>query len=513
MPSDRKTSAGCVMAAGVIDLCDSHDDNKQLSPVQNRLKTQSGKVKTERVDDGSVARLPSIPILDDEDDDEIEVIEHVQPAFTSTAATRTTGEDDDVKIVGFIGHKHMRCRCPDNPFQTVHLNLVRDRYVFAASRQGLLTALEQNKKACDLCYCYVCYKPYNECQSWVPPAAPPSTHNAHCMAMDKWKKKRQQLRNPTLPASSSSCGISSNLTESFADTFLRETDEKESKNRAWKATDGESNLDKAEYSSDFYDDDAVDDSSDKGPALCDSDDDNKQLSPVRDKVKTERVDDGSDTLTNQGSHHYHKGELKLALQCFRTALEIEERETSNSLTVATLCNNIGIVLQAQCDLERALKEYRKALEIEEREVPNSLTVATSYNNIGTVLNDQSELEGALKEYRKALEIEERDAPNSLAVATSYNNIGTVLQAQDDLEGALKEYRKALEIQERDAPNSLAVAASYNNIGTVLKDQGDLEGALKEYRKALEIQEREAPNSWAVGRLYNNIGFCFPRGDS
>ena len=413
MPSDRKTSAGCVMAAGVIDLCDSHDDNKQLSPVRNRLKTRSGKVKTERVDDGSVARLPSIPILDDEDDDEIEVIEHVQPAFTSTAATKTTGEDDDVEVVGFIGHKlpHMRCHCPDNHFQTVHLNLIRDRYVSAASRQGLLTALEQNKKACDLCYCYVCDKPYNECQSWVPPVAPPSTHNAHCMAMDKgigcqnWKMKRQQLRNPTSPASSSSCGISSNLTESFADTFLRETDEKESKNRAWKATDGESNLDKAEYSSDFYDDDAVDDSSDKEPALCDSDDDNKQLSPVRGKVKTERVDDGSDILTNQGSHHYHKGELKPALQCFRT-----------------LYNNIGTVVNDQSDLEGASKEYRKALEILEREVPNSLTVATSYNNIGTVLQAQGDLEGALKEYRKALEILERDAPNFFAVATSYNNI-------------------------------------------------------------------------------------------
>ena len=222
MPSDRKTSPDCVMA-DLIDLCDSDDDNKQLSPVRKRLKTRFGKVKTERVDDGSVARLPSLD--DDDDDDEIEVIENVQPAFTSTVANKTTGEDDDVEIVGFIGDKlpHMRCHCPENHFQTV--NLTGDG--FAASQQGLLTALEQNKKACDLCYCYVCDKPYNECQSWVPPVAPPSTHNAHCMAMDKgigchnWKMKRQQVRNPTSLASSSSYGISSNLTSSFTNTFSR----------------------------------------------------------------------------------------------------------------------------------------------------------------------------------------------------------------------------------------------------------------------------------------------------
>jgi tetratricopeptide (TPR) repeat protein len=88
---------------------------------------------------------------------------------------------------------------------------------------------------------------------------------------------------------------------------------------------------------------------------------------------------------NQGINHYHKGELKPALQCFRRALEIREREAPNSLAVARSYNNIGLMLRDQKNLEGALKEFRKALEIQELETPNSFTVATSYNNIGAVL--------------------------------------------------------------------------------------------------------------------------------
>ena len=101
------------------------------------------------------------------------------------------------------------------------------------------------------------------------------------------------------------------------------------------------------------------------------------------------------TIANQGIKHYHKGELKRALRCFRKALEIQEREAPNSLDVANSYNNIGGVVKDQGDLEGALKEYRKALEIQEREAPNSLTVARSYNNIGVVLKGQGDLEGAL----------------------------------------------------------------------------------------------------------------------
>ena len=108
-------------------------------------------------------------------------------------------------------------------------------------------------------------------------------------------------------------------------------------------------------------------------------------------------------LKNQGINHYYKGEFKPALQCFSKALEIQELDAPNSLTVATSYNNIGSVLKGQGDLEGGLKEYGKALEIQEREALNSLTVATSCNNIRAVLKelDQGDLEGAMKEYYRA----------------------------------------------------------------------------------------------------------------
>jgi len=117
-------------------------------------------------------------------------------------------------------------------------------------------------------------------------------------------------------------------------------------------------------------------------------------------------------LKNQGINHYYKGEFKPALQCFSKALEIQELDAPNSLTVATSYNNIGSVLKGQGDLEGGLKEYGKALEIQEREALNSLTVATSCNNIRAVLKelDQGDLEGAMKEYYRACVQSSRSRP-------------------------------------------------------------------------------------------------------
>ena len=60
---------------------------------------------------------------------------------------------------------------------------------------------------------------------------------------------------------------------------------------------------------------------------------------------------------------------------------IRERLAPNSLDVARLCNNIGVLLSRQGKLEGAMNEYQKALAIQERLAPDSLDVARSYNGI------------------------------------------------------------------------------------------------------------------------------------
>ena len=67
----------------------------------------------------------------------------------------------------------------------------------------------------------------------------------------------------------------------------------------------------------------------------------------------------ADRLNQKGISHYNRGELLPALDCFRQALEIREREAPNSLTVATSYNNIGLVLYDQGDLEAALVNFQR----------------------------------------------------------------------------------------------------------------------------------------------------------
>ena len=87
---------------------------------------------------------------------------------------------------------------------------------------------------------------------------------------------------------------------------------------------------------------------------------------------------------------------------------------------ATALTTAGVAsckLAGQGDLEGALKEYLKALDIQEREASNSLTAAMCYNKVGSVLWEKGESEGVMKQFPKALEIQEHEAPNSLTAAT------------------------------------------------------------------------------------------------
>jgi hypothetical protein len=49
----------------------------------------------------------------------------------------------------------------------------------------------------------------------------------------------------------------------------------------------------------------------------------------------------------------------------------------------------------QYDLNGALINFQRALAIQEQLAPDSLTMATIYNNIGSVLKDQGDLDEAL----------------------------------------------------------------------------------------------------------------------
>ncbi len=185
--------------------------------------------------------------------------------------------------------------------------------------------------------------------------------------------------------------------------------------------------------------------------------------------------------------------------------------------VATILNNIAVVLESRGDYDGALEKHNEALSIDEayfgRNHPN---VATGLNNIAVVLKSRGDYDGALEKLNEALGIDEAYyGRNHPSVARILNNIAVVLESRGDYAGALEKYNEALSIDEAYfGRNHPSVARILNNIAVVLKSRGDYAGALEKYNEALSIDEAYyGRNHPRVARILNNIAVVLElRGD-
>ncbi len=207
-----------------------------------------------------------------------------------------------------------------------------------------------------------------------------------------------------------------------------------------------------------------------------------------------------------------------SLKVYKKALFVARSEfPSDHPEVATILNNIAIVLKSRGDYDGALEKYNEALGIDESYYGrNHPRVATGLNNIAIVLKSRGDYAGALEKYNESLRInEEYYGRNHPRVATGLNNIALVLASSGDYEGALEKYNEALGIDEsyygRNHPD---VAIDLNNIAGVLVSRGDYDGALEKYNEALGIDESYyGRNHPRVATGLNNIaGVLKSKGD-
>ncbi|GHU15706.1 hypothetical protein FACS189441_7740 [Betaproteobacteria bacterium] len=216
-----------------------------------------------------------------------------------------------------------------------------------------------------------------------------------------------------------------------------------------------------------------------------------------------------DEIVEEANKFYSTADYDKAISSYTKAIEFAEKD---SIDLAFLDNNIGLVYKCQGDYSKALEWHEKALAIREKvlgkEHPDT---ATSYNNIALVYNKQGDYPKALEWHEKALVIYEKvlgkEHPDT---ATSYNNIALVYNKQGDYPKALEWHEKALVIYEKvlgkEHPDTATI---YNNIALVYDNQGDYPKALEWYEKDLAICEKvlgkEHPST---ATSYNNIALVY-----
>ena len=73
-----------------------------------------------------------------------------------------------------------------------------------------------------------------------------------------------------------------------------------------------------------------------------------------------------------------------------------------SLAVASTLDNLGTTASQRGDLTLAAEYYKRALEIREAKAPDSLVVAGTLNNLGNVLRKRGHMDLATEYFQRAL---------------------------------------------------------------------------------------------------------------
>ena len=202
------------------------------------------------------------------------------------------------------------------------------------------------------------------------------------------------------------------------------------------------------------------------------------------------------TLNNKAILMRVKGKF---LESKKASLEVIKK-AKESLTKASIYNNIGACNRSLGLYEESIKYYLQALKIyESRKDPKRQ--ATVNNNIGMVFSSLEQFDKAKIYHKKALKLFSQ-IKDKKGLSESYNNLAISLANQDSLAQSMVYFRKSLRIEE-GLKDKKGIAESLNNVGTVHYYSGVNDSALYYFEKSAEI-ERQLKNFSGASESYNSI---------
>lgn len=182
--------------------------------------------------------------------------------------------------------------------------------------------------------------------------------------------------------------------------------------------------------------------------------------------------------------------LPAALQCYeRGKASVERRNGMTDDILGSYVHNIGLVYEAQDDLDLAMKLYKDALKTKERNGrKETLAYANILHSAARIYRMSNNLTKALELFQEALDIKERVVgAESKDYAVTLNSFAFTHHEQGDWKRALELYQQSLAIDERIiGKNHQDYATTLHNIANVYRDHIDVDKALDMYQEALDI---------------------------
>lgn len=193
----------------------------------------------------------------------------------------------------------------------------------------------------------------------------------------------------------------------------------------------------------------------------------------------------ANALSNMGCILADEGFYDEAVQNYLAAINIRKNIAPESIIIARLYNNIGIVYANQANYPMALYYMKLSLELKLKQ-KDKTDIASQHYNIGILYYYQGDFGKAQNHYFEALKVFESLA-DSNKTAECLNAVGALYNVQKNYDKAKKYYLKSLDIFKKTG-NKVQLSTCYDNIGEVHLVLGNTDEAEKNFLKALELRE-------------------------
>ena len=134
-------------------------------------------------------------------------------------------------------------------------------------------------------------------------------------------------------------------------------------------------------------------------------------------------------VNNLGDTHYQLGEYRIALRCFKEAIDLDREQNTSDITLTALLN-IGLTYQKLNLNDSALFYHQIALEMVHNGFDDKVWVARVYNDLGFSYTNLNQFDSSFYYLNKAVTMM-TELGDRMALCEAYINLGeTYLKIKD-----------------------------------------------------------------------------------
>lgn len=183
-----------------------------------------------------------------------------------------------------------------------------------------------------------------------------------------------------------------------------------------------------------------------------------------------------------GRYHHEQQAFDSAFYYYQHCLAIA-LQTNDTLYLAGVYNNLGILYDSRSEFYEAYEHYMKALTFF-KAVHETGHVAITLNNLGLIMKKLNEHNKAIDFFQQAIEIN-TELNSRFNLSMNYGNIGTIYQELELYDEAIEAHQQSLKISVED-DNVRDQARAYHNIGNIYSNQKKWKDAEYNFQYSLEI---------------------------